>query len=427
MSSPSIRWLACSAVLVGTALTVPAALTVHVAAAAPRQWQPGDDGQTFTFERTGPANGVQFARQVLPPTAGASTPSGDIGAIPVLAQSRVIYLNKAGVQLRPGNANDARNNISTIAAALVNMPAWNPPAQLWTDTVTCMQDMFKRFNVQIVTTDPGNVPHIEAVFTDGTMATLDASVPNANQIGGVSPFTQDCSIIENSVVFTFTSVMPQNAQVMCEVMAQEIVHSYGADHELLPADPMTYLQYSGKRSFQDVLSDCGESSVRPCGIGGSTCRNKQNSVALLRERVGTANSNPPVISNVSPSTGTTVPPGFTVTVAAMDNVAVTKVEVLVDGIIIGSKTSAPWTFPTSATLVDGSHEVTVHAYDDASTTSQSLELTVQKGAPQPPGGAGGGAAFGNDDYQGGCASNGGGATALVGLFVLGLIVGRKRQ
>ncbi len=423
MEATLIRWLACSAVLVGT---------MQVAAAAPRQWQPGDDAQTFTFERTGPANGVQFARQVLPPSAGASggTPIGDIGAIPVLAQSRVIYLNKNGVQLRPGNANDARNNISTIAASLVNMPAWNPPAQVWTDTVTCVQDMFKRFNVQVVTVDPGNVPHIEAVFTSGTIATLDASIPNANQIGGVSPFTQDCSIIENSVVFTFANLLPQNPQVMCEVMAQEIVHSYGADHELLPADPMTYLQYSGKRSFQDVLADCGESTVRPCGIGGSTCRTKQNSVALLRERVGSANTNPPVISNVSPSTGTIVPPGFTVTVAATDNVAVTKVEVLVDGIIVGSKTSAPWTFPTSATLEDGAHDVTINAYDDTSTTSQSLNLTVQKGATPPPGGTGSGSngvAFGNDDYQGGCASSGGSTTALVGLFVLGLMVGRKRH
>ena len=124
-----------------------------------------------------------------------------------------------------------------------------------------------------------------------------------------------------------------------------------------------------------------------------------------------------------------MPPGFTVTLAATDNVAVTKVEVLVDGIIIGSKTSAPWTFPTSDTLADGSYEVTINAYDDTSTTSQRVDVTVQKGAPQPPGGGGpgnGGTAFGTDDYQGGCASNGGGATALVGIFLLGLMVGRKR-
>ncbi len=417
MRNAHIGWFVAGSVLIGA---------THHSAAAPRQWRPGNDAANYTLELTGPNDGVQFARQVLPPTAGAGQQLGDVGSLPALAQSRIIYLNKTGVTLRPGNENDARNNISTIAASLVNMPAWNPPAQLWTDTVTCMKDMFSRFNVQVVTTDPGNVPHIEAVFTNGTMATLDPSTPNANQIGGVSPFTQDCGIIENSVVFTFTSVMPQNAQVMCEVMAQEIVHSYGADHEVLPSDPMTYMNYSGKRSFQDTTSDCGEYSPRACGIGGSTCRNKQNSVALLRERVGMSNGTPPKITNISPASGATVPPGFSVTVAATDNVAVTKIEVLVDGTVAGTKTSAPWTFPTSATLADGAHEVVVNVYDDTSSTSQTLSVSVQKGAPQPTGPGGGGAVVSDGDLQGGCASQQGGS-ALLGMVLVGWAVTRKRR
>lgn len=417
MRNALLLWFVAGSVLVGS---------INQSSAAPREWRPGNDAANYTLELTGSSNGVTFARQVLPPTVGAGQSLGEVGSLPALAQSRVIYLNKNGVQLRPGNENDARNNISTIAASLVNMPAWNPPAQVWTDTVTCMKDMFSRFNVQVVTTDPGNVPHIEAVFTNGTMATLDPSVPNANQIGGVSPFTQDCGVIENSVVFTFTSVMPQNAQVMCEVMAQEIVHSYGADHEVLPSDPMTYMNYSGKRSFQDTISDCGEYSPRACGIGGSTCRNKQNSVALLRERVGMSNGTPPTISNISPASGATVPPGFTVAVAATDNVAVTKVEVLIDGTVAGTKTSAPWTFPTSATLATGAHEVVVNVYDESSSVSQTLNLTVQKGASQPTGPSGTGGAAVEGDLQGGCASHQGGS-ALLGMLLVGWAMTRQRR
>jgi uncharacterized protein (TIGR03382 family) len=70
------------------------------------------------------------------------------------------------------------------------------------------------------------------------------------------------------------------------VMAQEIAHSFGLDHEMLPADPMTYLDYPGERTFQNEMASCGEFSDRACGINGMMCRQRQNSVALLQQRLG---------------------------------------------------------------------------------------------------------------------------------------------
>ena len=49
---------------------------------------------------------------------------------------------------------------------------------------------------------------------------------------------------------------------------------------------MTYLDYTGDRTFQDAMASCGEYSDRACGINGTTCRRRQNSVALLEERIG---------------------------------------------------------------------------------------------------------------------------------------------
>jgi MYXO-CTERM domain-containing protein len=107
-----------------------------------------------------------------------------------------------------------------------------------------------------------------------------------DNVAGVSPFRTDCSNIDNSIVFTFTDVLPDDSQVMCEVMAQEIAHSYGLDHQLTPSDPMTYLPYDGDRSFQNTMATCGEFEGRDCGINGSVCRDGQNSVALLTSRLG---------------------------------------------------------------------------------------------------------------------------------------------
>jgi uncharacterized protein (TIGR03382 family) len=112
----------------------------------------------------------------------------------------------------------------------------------------------------------------------------DVGLPD--NVAGVSPFTSDCSIIESSIVFAFTDVLPDDPRTVCEVMAQEIAHSFGLDHEMLPSDPMTYLDYAGERTFRDEMASCGEFADRKCGINGNMCRQRQNSVALLKQRLG---------------------------------------------------------------------------------------------------------------------------------------------
>ncbi len=213
--------------------------------------------------------GMKFARQAL-------AASGVVGR----AESRTIYLNRDGVVLRPGD-NDSAQNISSVVTQPTVIAGWDIDDGTWSETVACVRDMYSRFDVVVTDRDPGDVPHIEAVF-GGHPA--DVGLPD--NVAGVSPFTTDCAIIERSIVFTFTDVIEDDPQVMCEVMAQEIAHSYGLDHELLPEDPMTYLTYFGNRSFQDEMADCGEYGERMCGIEGSVCRERQNSVTLLTERLG---------------------------------------------------------------------------------------------------------------------------------------------
>jgi len=237
-----------------------------------------------------------LARQVLPAT---NAPAGAV------AQSRVIYLNHTGALLRPGN-NDSTTNTSSIVQQQVQVPAWNTDAQTWADTVSCFRDLWSRFDVQVVDTDPGNVPHIEAIF-GGT----PTQVGLPSNVGGVSPFTTDCSIIENSIVFTFTQAIPNiTSREACEIMAQEVAHSYGLDHELLASDPMTYLSYNGDRAFQDKNVSCGEYQPRPCGIAGSACRPDQNSVQLLLERVGQAGDTPASAGDASPHHDSPAGPNF---------------------------------------------------------------------------------------------------------------------
>ncbi|HMG55295.1 MAG TPA: MYXO-CTERM sorting domain-containing protein [Kofleriaceae bacterium] len=238
--------------------------------------RPEGTASRLEFVATDPAAhhaGLSFARQVLP--ASAAPPGA-----PQRAQSRVIYLNRDGAILRPG-INDSARQISSIVAAPTALDGWDVDDDSWDETVACITELYAPFDVTVTDRDPGNAPHIEVLF-GGSPG--DVGLPD--NVAGVSPFTEDCSIIESSIVFAFTDVLPDDPRTVCEVTAQEIAHSFGLDHEMLPSDPMTYLEFSGNRRFRDRMASCGEYADRMCGVNGMTCRERQNSVALLTERLG---------------------------------------------------------------------------------------------------------------------------------------------
>jgi MYXO-CTERM domain-containing protein len=168
-----------------------------------------------------------------------------------------------------------------------------------------------------------------------------------------------------------------NSRLICEIMAQEIAHSYGLDHELLASDPMTYLPYVGNRRFRDETAACGEKAARPCGINGNTCRANQNSVALLRERLGVADPTLPTGELMSPVNGDLVPPSFDIAVTASDNIGIASVEIFVDDVSVGTKTSPPYTLTTSDIAV-GERTVTAVITDQAhNEIRRSVSVTVE--------------------------------------------------
>ena len=359
---------------------------------------------------------------VLSLSVGADTPAGfqlaraAVSTPPpsaTRARSRTIYLNRHGVTVMPG-ANDSEHDRSSVTNQLAHIPAWEVSPQIWRDTVTCLETMFAPFDVTITETDPGAVPHIEAVFGgSGDLLGLPA------RIGGVSPMSTSCAVIESSMVFTFTSVIPQSAQVACEIQAQEIAHSFGLDHELLAADPMTYLRFAGERAFQDELASCGETAARPCGISGSVCRDKQNSYTLLLERLGPAGAGdlePPLVDISSPSDGALVDPGFEVRVTASDDVGVTDASISIDGEPAGAISTAPWRFTTAATLAPGHHTITIVVTDGIHEQTEEIGVTVRGELRDG----------GDDPAILGCHTTGGDGSILVGLAAV-LVVRRRRS
>lgn len=341
--------------------------------------------------------------------------------------STLIYMNRLGGTFTPG-PNDSVQNRTTIAAETVSLPPASLSDSTWQAFMACVRQQFAPFNIEITDVDPGALPHYESVVAGSPTALgLPANV------GGVSPFTSNCDVIPNSIVFTFADNLPEDGHVLCEVAAQEIAHSFGLDHEYLCSDPMTYLQGCGAKSFQDVAAPCGEDLPRPCRMEGQyDCGyQEQNSVELLTARIGLRPGDPIELSIAAPTDGAVVTPGFQVRVEAPTSVSM---ELFVDGAAQESLDSPPFVFSTPK-LADGIHTIEIVASEGAMEARQSIAVEVDSSEGEPAESGDGGSAAEPGEPQertmgqfvgGGCASSGGAADMLV-LLLLGLAILAARR
>lgn len=105
--------------------------------------------------------------------------------------------------------------------------------------------------------------------------------------------------------------------------------------------------------------------------------NAYRAVAAAASTVSPIDSTPPTVSINSPSNGTTVGGSVSVGITASDNVAVTRVDMYVDGQYYASDNTAPFGFSWDTTQVsNASHSLSVIAYDAAGNSRTSSGVTV---------------------------------------------------
>ena len=358
------------------------------------------------------------------------------------AAGTILYMNRSGGTFTPGNE-DARSNRSSIIEQTSSVDPWNPGDATWNTVMTCVRAQFAPFDIDVTDVDPGTAPHVESVVAGSPG---DIGLPN--NVGGVSPFTVNCSIISNPIVFTFAAALPNDPQLVCEIVAQEVSHSFGLDHEFLCEDPMTYLTDCGAKTFQNVSSACGEYDARPCRIEGQfDCGTEtQNSYAMLAARVGLREGGvvPPALSILQPLDGATVGPGFMVMADASDDGGVVEVEMRIDGTPVATSSTAPFEFAAPLDLELGPHVIELVATDGTSETTQSIAVQLSggdsdgDGIPDAPDGDapdtdGDGIPDDVEDGSatgpviGGCAAGGGAGGPAALLLLLGLALVRRRR
>ena len=86
---------------------------------------------------------------------------------------------------------------------------------------------------------------------------------------------------------------------------------------------------------------------------------------------------PPQVALTAPANGATVSGSVTLAANASDNVAVARVEFLVDGAVVASDTSSPYAASwNSAAAANGTHELRARATDTAGNTATSAPVAV---------------------------------------------------
>jgi peptidoglycan/xylan/chitin deacetylase (PgdA/CDA1 family) len=92
---------------------------------------------------------------------------------------------------------------------------------------------------------------------------------------------------------------------------------------------------------------------------------------------GSGDTTPPTVSLTAPSANATVSGSVPISANASDNLAVDHVDFLVDGAVVGSSGTAPYTFSwNSRTAANGTHMIAARAVDTAGNTATTSAISV---------------------------------------------------
>lgn len=270
--------------------------------------------------------------------------------------SHTIFVNDCrpnGCIVTPGD-DDSRTNRSSIPQQTSQIPAWPYGDAEWAELVQCVRETYAPFDIQIVTTDPGQASHFE-VFVGG-----DPEDVQFSDALGVAPFISCGGIQDNVPSFVFANGS-SSTDILCWAVVQESAHVFGLDHVLVATDPMTYLTPPYRKRFQNQAGNCGETLADPreCWCGGAT----QNGYQFLLDTFGASTLPPPGVQIVSPHAGAWVRPGFLVSYEIDSLLAMSEVSLAIDGTTTITLTTPPFGFNGPLEITPGVHSVRLRAID----------------------------------------------------------------
>jgi hypothetical protein len=232
---------------------------------------------------------------------------------------------------------------------------------------------------QIATTGIGVTTYADSAIASGTTYCYRVRASNSS---GDSGYSNEACGSAAAALFNLTvgktgtgsgTVASAPAGINCGLDCAE---SFAAGTVVtLTAVPATGSSFSG-------WSGGGCTGTSPCVVTGNTAMTVTAGFGL--NPVPAPDTTPPTVGITSPTHGAPVSGSVGITVSASDNVAVTRVELWVDGALVSTDPSSPWSFAwDSSSKPDGTHSLQARAYDAAGNvgTSTSISVSVSNGQP----------------------------------------------
>lgn len=326
------------------------------------------------------AENGEFHETLLFPVSEASDRNGTLRGGGDLV-SDIIFINNClpgGCVINAGNYTDSRDNTSQIPDTTSVLSPFVHSQEVWDRTIECVREVYGPYGVQIVTEDPGDADHHEAILA-GTSDEL--GMPP--DVLGVAPIS--CTQpLDNAISFSFANSMGPDWIQLCWTVAQESAHAFGMDHVFECEDPMTYIPNCGQKFFRNLDMPCGEFEERPCMCGGATQNSHNSLLAVFGEGQPVA---PPELSILYPEDGATVGDNFVVLFEATDPRLINHAEVYVNGWLYETvpghdffNAIEPYIFVPSDSLGDGVMDIEVIAYNDMGASATDT-ISIVRNAP----------------------------------------------
>ncbi len=305
--------------------------------------------------------------------------------VPQLINSHTLFLNRCanGCTLRNGEP-DSRADTSDIASG--TLTAFPYGDTTWSSVVSCVTAIMAPYNITVTDTDPGMAPHFEVMIAGVACDVLNGGAGECDGVEGVAdvlceaPGQCASPYLPNGLVFAFAGSMPNDANLICGVAAQEIAHDWTLDHVIESSDPMTYNNYTTGLKYQNGAK-CGSDCLYQCpggsgscnaygtmcsGSGGNathTCQSTgqatQDEVDIITGLFGPIGAAAPTLKITSPTDGSAQQAGFPIDVTCTSPDGILEVDLSVDGVQTATLTAAPFNFIAPSTLKDGTHAISV--------------------------------------------------------------------
>lgn len=273
----------------------------------------------------------------------------------------------------PVNSTSLSGSVSLSALAADNVAVASVTFSV--DGAQIGQDVAAPYTLSWNSTSVGNGAHTitaTAVDSAGNSATSSVSVTvnNGDTTAPTVTLTAPSNGSGLAGVVTITATAADNVGVVSV--------SFYCDGALVATDTASPYFYNWDTTTvadgAHTLSAIGKDAA------GNSATSSVNVTVSNTATPSTVDSSPPSISIMSPSSGSTVgKAGLKVTVNALDNVGVVRVELYLDGKLAATSSSSPWSCSVgSKSLSAGSHSVYCKAYDAAGNVGTSQTITVTK-------------------------------------------------